>query len=325
MKTRATLDPELLPLIEQMPVFDFAGDLPRCRKMIDEFMLSARAGFADPDVAVEERRVPGPAGAPEVPVLVYRPRGVKGPLPALLDIHGGGYISGLAVADEPANIRTVKELGCIVVAADYRLAPEAPAPAAVEDCYAAYAWMHREADALGIDRSRVAIGGASAGGGLAAALCLLVRDRAEYPVCFQLLIYPMLDDRTSTTRDAGPFAGELGWTAAQNRFAWTAYLGREPGGDGVSAYAAPARAADLAGLPPTYISCGALDLFADENMQYARRLVAAGVPTELHIYPGAFHGYEFAAQARVSIASERERRVALARAFGSSLGVEVNA
>jgi len=152
----------------------------------------------------------------------------------LIWLTGSVPISGLAVADEPANIRTVKELGCIVVAADYRLAPEAPAPAAVEDCYAAFAWMHRESDALGIDRSRIAIGGASAGGGLAAALCLLVRDRAEYPVCFQLLIYPMLEDRTSTTRDAGPFAGELGWTAAQNRFAWTAYLGREPGGDGIS-------------------------------------------------------------------------------------------
>jgi triacylglycerol lipase len=135
----------------------------------------------------------------------------------------------------------------------------------------------------------------------------------------------MLDDRTATTRDAGPFAGELGWTAAQNRFAWTAYLGREPGGDGVPAYAAPARAADLAGLPPTYVSCGALDLFADENMQYARRLVAAGVPTELHIYPGAFHGYEFAAQARVSIASEGERRLALARAFGISLDAGLSA
>ena len=133
-----------------------------------------------------------------------------------------------------------------------------------------------------------------------------------------MLIYPMLDDRTSSIRDAGEFVGEVGWNPAQNRFGWEALLGHAPGGEGVSPYAAPARASDLAGLPPTYISCGALDLFVEEDMDYARRLMRAGVATELHIYPGAFHGYEFAAQASVSIASERERRVALARAFGVS-------
>jgi acetyl esterase/lipase len=320
MNSRATIDPELLAVIEQMPVFDFVGDLPGCRRMIDEFLLTARESFAHPDVVTEERCIPGPAGAPEVPVLIYRPRNAAGPLPALLDIHGGGYVAGIAVADEPGNIRTANELGCVVVAPDYRLSPEVRAPAAVEDCYAALAWMHREADALGIDRNRVAIGGASAGGGLAAALGLLARDRAEYPVCFQMLIYPMLDDRTASTHDASPFVGEVGWNPAQNRFGWAALLGHEPGGAGVSPYAAPARASDLVGLPPTYISCGALDLFVDEDIDYARRLLAAGVATELHIYPGAFHGYEFAAQASVSIASERERRVALARAFGVSLG-----
>jgi acetyl esterase/lipase len=316
MNTRGTIDPELLAVIEQMPVFDFVGDLPGCRKMIDDFLLSSRESFAHPDVVTEERHIPGPAGAPEVPLLIYRPRNSTGQLPALLDVHGGGYVAGIALADEPGNIRTANELGCVVVAPDYRLSPEARAPAAVEDCYAALAWMHDNADELGIDRGRVAIGGASAGGGLAAALCLLARDRAAYPVCFQMLIYPMLDDRTSSTRAASEFVGEVGWKPEQNRFGWQALLGHEPGVDGVSPYAAPARASDLAGLPPTYISCGALDLFADEDIDYARRLLAAGVPTELHIYPGAFHGYEFAAQAAVSIASERERRVALARAFG---------
>jgi acetyl esterase/lipase len=306
----------LLAVIDQMPVFDFVGDLPGCRKMIDDFLLSARAGFAHPDVVTEERLIPGPEGAPEVPVLIYRPRDASGPLPALLDIHGGGYVAGIAIADEPGNIRTAHELGCIVVAVDYRLSPEVRAPAAVEDCYAALAWMHRNADDLGIDRSRVAIGGASAGGGLAAALGLLARDRGEYPVCFQMLIYPMLDDRTSSIRDAGELVGEIGWTPAQNRFGWEALLGHAPGVEGVSPYAAPARAEDLAGLPPTYISCGALDLFVEEDMDYARRLMRAGVPVELHIYPGAFHGYEFAVQASVTIASERERRIALARAWG---------
>jgi acetyl esterase/lipase len=316
MKTRGTIDPELLAVIDQMPVFDFVGDLPGCRKMIDEFLLSARDSFAHPDVVSEERSIPGPAGAPDVPVLIYRPRDATGPLPALLDIHGGGYVAGIAVADEPGNIRTAYELGCVVVAPDYRLSPESRAPAAVEDCYAALAWVHANADQLGIDRSRVAIGGASAGGGLAAALCLLARDRGEYPVCFQMLIYPMLDDRTSSAREAGEFVGEVGWKPDQNCFGWEALLGHAPGGEGVSPYVAPARAESLAGLPPTYISCGALDLFVEEDMEYARRLMRVGVPVELHIYPGAFHGYEFAAQASVSIASERERRIALARAFG---------
>ena len=168
MNTRGTIDPELLAVIDQMPTFDFVGDLAGCRKMIDDFLLSARDGFAHPDVVTEERRIPGPEGAPEVPVLIYRPRDASGPLPALLDIHGGGYVAGIAIADEPGNIRTAHELGCVVVAVDYRLSPEVRAPAAVEDCYAALAWMHRNADELGIDRGRVAIGGASAGGGLAA-------------------------------------------------------------------------------------------------------------------------------------------------------------
>jgi acetyl esterase/lipase len=233
----------------------------------------------------------------------------------LLHIHGGGFVSGIAEASGPSNVRTATEVGCVVVSVEYRLAPETVAPGAVEDCYAALRWLYAEADGLGVDRSRIAVGGESAGGGLAAALALLARDRGEYPLCFQMLIYPMIDDRTATPAPGNPNTGEFIWTRSSNRFGWQSLLGEEPGGEGISAHASPARANDLAGLPPTYISVGALDLFLDENIEYARRLLNAGVPTELHVFPGGYHGYELAPEARISRLSECERRAALAKAF----------
>jgi acetyl esterase/lipase len=239
----------------------------------------------------------------------------QGSVPALLHIHGGGYVLGVAEGSGPSNVRTAAEVGCVVVSVDYRLAPETVAPGAVEDCYAVLRWLYTEANNLGIDRSRIAVGGESAGGGLAAALALLARDRGEYPLCFQMLIYPMIDDRTATSAPDNPNTGEFIWTRSSNRFGWRCLLGQEPGCEGTSAYAAPARANNLAGLPPAYISVGALDLFLDENIEYARRLLNAGVPTELHVFPGAYHGFELAPEARVSKLSESERRAALARAF----------
>jgi acetyl esterase/lipase len=309
------VDPELLEMLETMPSFD----------LTDETLLLAREGiltvllpledYARPEVSVEERKIPGPAGAPEIGVIIYRPLNVQGPLPVYLNIHGGGYVMGIAAINGPANVRTAAEVGCMVVSVDYRLAPEAPAPAGVEDCYAALAWVHKNAAELGIDRNRIAIGGESAGGGLAAALALLVRDRAEYPICFQLLIYPMLDDRTATKEPENPHVGEFVWNKPSNLFAWRAHLGKEPGHADVSPYAAPARAKDLAGLAPAYICVGALDLFLEEDMDYTRRLLRAGVPTELHIYPGAYHGFNVSPEAKVSRAAERESREALARAL----------
>jgi acetyl esterase/lipase len=198
---------------------------------------------------------------------------------------------------------------------EYRLAPETVAPGALEDCYAALRWLHTAADEISVDRTRIAIGGESAGGGLAAALALLARDRGELPICFQLLIYPMLDDRTVTAEARNPFTGQFVWTPSANRFGWTALLGHEPGVADVSPYAAAARASDLSGLPPAYICVGALDLFVDEDIAYAKRLLRAGVPTELHIFPGAYHAFEMAVDAAVTVAAQRERRTALARAF----------
>jgi triacylglycerol lipase len=209
----------------------------------------------------------------------------------------------------------VAELGCVVCSVDYRLAPEHPYPAPVEDCYSALGWLHEQADALSIDRSRVVIKGESAGGGLAAALALLARDRGGPAIAFQHLTYPMIDDRTCVDPDPHPYVGEFVWTPERNHFGWTALLGRPPGGKDIPAYAAAARATDLSGLPPTFISVGALDLFLEENLEYGRRLTRAGVAVEMHVYPGAFHGFGAAAEARTALAAARDSREALRRAM----------
>ena len=313
--TKALIDPELLVGLDIFPTFDLNdGTLPSLRSMMGGYVPPVES-YARDDVVIERRIVSGPQGAPDVAVLVYRPSVSQGPIPALLHIHGGGYVLGLAAGSGPGNVRTAAEVGCVVVSVDYRLAPETVAPGAVEDCYAVLGWLHAEADSLGIDRSRIAVGGESAGGGLAAALALLARDRGEYPLCFQMLIYPMIDDRTATSASGNPNTGEFVWTRSSNMYGWQSLLGEAPGGEDVSAYVAPARAQNLAGLPAAYISVGALDLFLEEDIEYARRLLHAGVPTELHVYPGAYHGFELAAEARVSQVAERQRRAALARAF----------
>src|SRR5258708_25352910 len=209
----------------------------------------------------------------------------------------------------------VSAIGCVAVSVDYRLAPETRHPGPVEDCYAAVHWLSTHAGELGVDTSRIAIGGGSAGGGLAAALGLLARDRGEIPLAFQLLIHPMLDDRTCTLAETHPYTGEFIWTREANRFGWTSLLGQEPGLPDVSPYAAAARAEHLEDLPPTFINVGALDLFLEEDLEYARRLMRAGVPTELHVYPGAYHGFRMVPDAQVTQAAQPDPLTALKRAF----------
>ncbi len=184
---------------------------------------------------------------------------------------------------------------CVVVSVDYRLAPETHFPGSLEDNYAALRWLYTNADALGVDRKRIATGGESAGGGHAAALAIAARDRKEIPIAFQLLIYPMLDDRTGSTRPVPPNIGNFIWTAESNVFGWTSLLGVPAGSPNIPAGSAPARVANLAGLPPACIIVGAIDLFVDEDIEYARRLIAAGVPAELHVIPGAYHGFDLLA------------------------------
>ena len=319
MNTRHLVDPEVAPLLDQFPSLQFTPEiLPQVRASMGEmFEQLGSLAPAFPDIEVSERHVPGPEGAPDVRVLVYLPKNKPAPLPALLWIHGGGYVIGSADGEDVQVKSIVAEVGCAAVSVDYRLAPETPHPGPVEDCYAALKWLYTHAAELGVDPGRIAIGGASAGGGLTAGLGLLTRDRGEVPLAFELLIYPMLDDRTVTTGDPHPYTGEFIWTHDANQFGWTSYLGQAPGSEGVSPYAAAARAQSLAGLPPTYLCVGALDLFLEEDLEYARRLMREGVPTELHVYPGAYHGFNLMPEAQVSQAFQRDFMAALRRALQS--------
>jgi acetyl esterase/lipase len=249
-------------------------------------MSERRPALPEDGIAIDEGFCPGLDGAPDIRLLIYRPPGAAKPLPVYLDIHGGAFVSNTADIDEPFCRAIVKSVGCAVVSVDYRVAPETHWPGAVEDCLAALRWVAAESEARGFDASRIAIGGESAGGGLTAALALMARDRGGPELALQMLGQPMLDDRTG----CHPFAGEYTFTAEANHAGWTAYLGVEAGSDAVPAAAVPARVADLSGLPPAFITVGALDLLADECVDYARRLMRAGVPTELHVMPGAFHG-----------------------------------
>ena len=210
---------------------------------------------------------------------------------ALLWIHGGGLVMGHPPLGHEICSRFADELGIIVASVDYRLAPEHPFPAGLEDCYAALRWLHEMADELGIDAHRIAVGGDSAGGGLAAALGQLARDRGGPDICFQLLVYPMLDDR-SVLRADHEGRGNFLWTPASNRYGWTAYLGHAPVAGDDRPHASAARCEDLSGLPPAWIGVGDLDLFYAEDCDYARRLEAAGVPCALRVEPGMYHGAE---------------------------------
>jgi acetyl esterase/lipase len=227
---------------------------------------------------------------PGAGVRLFRPAGATEPTPALLWIHGGGYVIGDAKQDDWLCRRYSSRLGLTVASVDYRLAPEHPYPASLEDCYSALTWL---AGLPAVDRHRVVIAGASAGGGLAAALALLARGRGEVHPVFQVLAYPMLDDRSSA---AGASPNHRLWSARSNRFGWAAYLG---GAD--PEVAVPGRRVDLSGLPPAWIGVGTHDLFHDEDLAYAQRLVDAGVPCHVEVVPGAFHGFDAVARkARVS-------------------------
>jgi acetyl esterase/lipase len=249
---------------------------------------------------VEAKSIPGARDAPDVDIYIITPAlsdPNKGLRPAILHMHGGGFMFGTAQVSVPRLQVLARELDCIIVSVDYRLAPETRFPGALEDNYAALKWLHTHAENLGVDAKRIAILGESAGGGHAAMLAIAARDRAEVPIIYQALIYPMLDDRTGSRHKVPPHRGEVSWTAEQNRFGWGALLGKPAGSFSVPYGSVPARVADLRGLPPAFIGVGTLDLFFDEDVAYAKRLIDAGVLTELHIVPGAFHSFESAVPA----------------------------
>lgn len=237
------------------------------------------------------------------------------PQPAMLWIHGGGFIMGTAAADDMMCREWVRRLGVTVVAPDYRLAPEHPFPTPLHDCHDALEWLAAQDD---VDETRIGIGGGSAGGGLAAALALLARERGVVDPLFQLLLYPMLDDRTATRTDIDE-TGQRLWNNRSNAFAWRAYLDGEPGSDAVDAFAAPSRHADLDGLPPAWIGVGTADLFHEEDMAYAARLADAGVPVETTVVDGAFHAFNLARRAPVVKEFERSMFGAMAAGLGVPL------
>jgi acetyl esterase/lipase len=282
---RPLLDPELKPVLD-------AFELPPLDR--DAIASIRAAAFPAPElsdaVVRTDHLVPARVAAdPPVPARVHRPAGAEGPLPAIVTIHGGGYVIGSYAMDDVVLDRWCSALGVVGVSVEYRLAPDTPYPGPLEDCYAALCWAHDNADSIGVDRAHLGVSGISAGGGLAAALALLARDRGEVPLAFQLLDCPMLDDRQRTHSLAAP--GLYVWTAGSNEFGWRSYLGSLYGSDDVPAYAAAARATDLAGLPPACVVVGSIDGFRDEDVDYAQRLNQAGVPCELHVVAGLPHAY----------------------------------
>jgi acetyl esterase/lipase len=240
---------------------------------------------------VEERSVPGPDGDPDITLLIVRPTAPTGTLGCIYHSHGGGMIVGDRRTGIVEMVEWAAEFGMVVVSVEYRLAPETPHPGPVEDCYAGLVWTAAHADELGFDANRLIIAGASAGGGITAALALMARDRGGPAILGQMLIYPMLDDRNNTPSTL-QMAGKGVWDKTSNETGWVALLGDAAGGPDVSPYAAPARAEDLSGLPPAFIDVGTAETFRDEDVAYASRIWQAGGIAELHVWPGGFHGFD---------------------------------
>ena len=292
--------------------FNAISDIQQRRGTVSNLLDAMKAEIPpNENVCNEDKKVPGPVGAPEIGLRIYRPVSKEGKLPGIYYIHGGGMVLGSVEGEDMVAAMLCETVNAVVVSVEYRLAPENPHPALVEDCYTGIVWTCNNANILGIEASRIAIYGGSAGGGLTLATSLMARDRGFPDICFQMPIYPMIDDRNET-----PSSNEITdvgiWDREANLEAWNWYLG----GKAADAYAAPARAEDLSGLPPTFIDVGEVDLFRDEDIFFANRLLQSGVPTELHVYPGSYHASEiFAPEAELSKRIWESRIDALKRAL----------
>lgn len=284
------VDPDYRGLFAVMPPIPLAefADVEPLRTARAEFEAGQPRAEPHPTVTITDHTAESADGTP-VTVREYRPASATTPAPAYFWIHGGGYVLGGIDRDDTKLSATADELGAAVVSVDYRVAPEHPYPAPLDDCWAGYVWLTEHSDNLGIDPGRIAVGGASAGGGLAAALCLRIRDAGITPPCLQVLHVPMLDDRTGHRADDVD-THPATWNLTTNRLGWRAYLGDGAGGGDITADMAPARADDLSRLPPTAMITSDVDLFVGENLAYAELLSRGGVSTELLMYPGLFHG-----------------------------------
>ena len=312
------VDKEHLAALNMFPdgLFDL-DDFTAARRRFDEFIASLPVRPLPQTVSVADHIVESFDGH-DLTVRVYRPDAGYSDLPGLFWIHGGGMVLGSVDLSDDSCAAIADELAVVVASVDYRLAPEFPYPIPMEDCYAGLTWFFDRAGSLGADPTRIAVGGASAGGGLAAGLALLARDRKTVSPCFQLLTYPMLDDRDKTPPN--PIISDTRvWNHGANIFAWDAYLAGMAGHDDVAIYAAPSRATDLSGLPPAIITVGEFDMFRDENIAYAQALMHAGVAVEVHVYPGAFHASNsFVPQSDLAKRWKRDEYSALHRALHGS-------
>jgi acetyl esterase len=309
------IDPELAAVLDLLPAIDLS-DPVAARAAFEGVLTALRTEIPGIDTLdIEDRAVPGWEGDPDVGVRVYQPQHRAGPVPGVLMIHGGGFIIGSVESEHAGAAAMALQTGAVVVSVEYRLAPEDPFPAGLHDCYSALQFLHREADALGVDTGRLAVVGTSAGGGLAAATALLARDLGGPALCFQMLHIPELDDRLETASMLA-FVDSPIWNRPLAERSWAAYLGPDVDPDDVSPYAAPARAADLSGLPPAYVSTAENDPLRDEGMLYGLRLLQAGVSTELHQFPGTYHGSTLVTTAAVSKRAQAESVTVLRRALG---------
>ena len=315
MNINRIYDPTVEELALTFPRLD-VSDPTGAREIVGEFFSAlAAAGLdrpTDENIEEIERTIPGPDGAPEVPIRIYMPKERAQAGPGFVNFHGGGFILGDLEIEHPRCLIMAAEGGAVSVGVDYRLAPENPFPAGVEDCYAALQWVVANAAELRIDPAKIAIGGASAGGNLTAAVALMARDRGGPDVALQMLIYPVIDDRceTPSMRDG---AGLYIWDYQNSLDMWRQYIGQDR--SKVSPYASPARAEDLSGLPPAYVMTCEHDPLRDEAIIYAMRLMAAGVQVELHNYPGTVHGFDFLTQAEISTRAVNEGVEAFRRAL----------
>jgi acetyl esterase len=287
-------DSELQPWIAMMPTLDIS-DVAAARAEMAELVRQTPAYEPPSELTITDQTIPGPDGGPDVPVRVYRPARAERALPALLYIHGGGFVVGSVEAEDARAQEIAATAEVVVLSVEYRLAPEHPFPAGLEDCFAALNHLAKNSRELGVDPQRIGVGGGSAGAGLAAATALLARDRGGPELRMQYLGIPELDDRLET-HSMRAYTDTPVWNRPNAVLSWQYYLGgQEP-----TAYAAPARAEDLTGLPPAYVDVCEFDSLRDEGLAYAQRLVQAGVPVELHLYPGTFHGSSLVTDAAVS-------------------------
>lgn len=290
----ALMDPELrellLPIKQQLESIGIASFNAETIALIRQLM-SRGEDLPEGEPRVEKSFVPGINGAPDVCVFIIgaQPGTAR---PVILHMHGGGYVIGNAISALPRFQQLARDNNCVIVSVEYRLAPETPFPGSLDDNYAVLQWIYKNAETLGVDRTRISVMGESAGGGHAAMLAIAARDRGEISLHHQILIYPMLDDRTGNVQPNKSWVGQHVWTASDNHFGWSSLLGVPAGSAEVPAGAVPARVENLKGLPATFIAVGSLDLFIDEDIEYARRLLHAGVPTDLFVMAGAFHGFD---------------------------------